>query len=192
KERSEEAKRVDVENERRDVRFIAKLKETMNNIRKEEIVIQTRFNNARELCTADVPDDEESMRTQYINLDFFIADVEVLGCLAKKKQAEVFAKYKNKFGLTTEETARRLDTPVKFGQRLFTFHGLLTKFPNILFSGYSMETLLTFKKTIEKEEFNDENFRCKLETEFTIIWEGEDEDERSLLEETEEKMEKFV
>uniref|UniRef100_A0A1I8FQV7 Pinin_SDK_N domain-containing protein n=1 Tax=Macrostomum lignano TaxID=282301 RepID=A0A1I8FQV7_9PLAT len=67
KEKTANGRNLDIEKERREVRFIARLKEKMNSIhdRNEEIVIKTRFGNARNMCFGPVQADETSMRKQF-------------------------------------------------------------------------------------------------------------------------------
>uniref|UniRef100_A0A1I8JFA9 Uncharacterized protein n=1 Tax=Macrostomum lignano TaxID=282301 RepID=A0A1I8JFA9_9PLAT len=181
KEKSDEAKRSSNDKERREARFIARLKESLKKIKNEQIDIKTRFYNAKALCLADVQTDVDGMLTQFASLESFIGDLEVLTCLARKKQAEILASIKTQ-GLSTEGAAKRLDIDPKFAERLYTFHGFIRKYPNLVFSGYSFESLLTYKRAIEKEAEQDDNFCCKLETDIAIVFEGENED--ALLEET--------
>uniref|UniRef100_A0A1I8H9A9 Sigma70_r4 domain-containing protein n=1 Tax=Macrostomum lignano TaxID=282301 RepID=A0A1I8H9A9_9PLAT len=157
KERTEDAKRSENNKERREARFMARLKESLNNIRNEKFTVRTRFFDAKKLCMADVQGDEESMRRQFNDLQVFVKDLEVLGCLARRKQAEVLATLKKKLGVTTETVAKRLDIGIKFAERLCNFNSLISKFPNLVFSGYSFESLLTFKTVIEREAAQDEN-----------------------------------
>uniref|UniRef100_A0A1I8GFN6 Transcriptional regulator n=1 Tax=Macrostomum lignano TaxID=282301 RepID=A0A1I8GFN6_9PLAT len=67
---------------------MARLKESLNNIRNEEIVVRTRFFDAKKLSMAYVQGDEKRMRRQFNELKVFVKDLEVLGCLARRKQAK--------------------------------------------------------------------------------------------------------
>uniref|UniRef100_A0A1I8IZ36 Endonuclease-reverse transcriptase n=1 Tax=Macrostomum lignano TaxID=282301 RepID=A0A1I8IZ36_9PLAT len=174
KEKSDESKRSSNYKERREARFIARLKESLKKLKMSRLTLR------RALCLADVQTDVDGTLTQFASLESFIGDLEVLTCRARKKQAEILASIKTQ-GLSTG-AAERLDIDPKFAERLYTFHGFITKYPNLVFSGYSFESLLTYKRAIEKEAEQDDNFCCKLETDITIVFQGEDED--ALLEET--------
>uniref|UniRef100_A0A1I8GQ52 Endonuclease-reverse transcriptase n=1 Tax=Macrostomum lignano TaxID=282301 RepID=A0A1I8GQ52_9PLAT len=162
KERSEKEKSCTQDKEDRKARFLARLKQKINSIKNEQLVIKTRFSEAKNLCMGPVQADVDGKRLQFNTLEMFIAEIETLSCLARKKQAEVLAELKNQLGVSTEVAAKRLDIGIKFAERLFTFHNLMRKYPNLALTGYSMETLLAFKKTIEKEADQDDNFCSKL------------------------------
>uniref|UniRef100_A0A1I8FXA3 DUF4200 domain-containing protein n=1 Tax=Macrostomum lignano TaxID=282301 RepID=A0A1I8FXA3_9PLAT len=171
-----EKKKEATDKSQRESRFIGRLIEKMRQVENERYTIKTRFDNAKEVCTTEVGAIEAQLINQFNHLESFISNLDVLGCFARKKQAEVVVTMREKLGLRIDAISQKLAIDVKFTQRLFTFSALISAYPALVISGYSFETLLTFKKPIEKLATEDENFRCLIERQITYDFEGEDDD----------------